>query len=351
LYIYPLIFSVKSKIQTLNSESKKTVLYIYPRFSSFVKNDYESLSKEFNVVRFECKVEKKIIPALSILLKEKIFLLKNIRIAKAIVCWFADYHSFLPALFARIFRKKFFIINGGYDVMYIPEINYGSFNSPFRGFITKFSLQRATYNLAVSPNLIDEAKKRVPKGKYKLLPTAHDSVAFNCSTEKENIIITVAGVSNLQRFKIKGLDRFVELAHITPELEFVIIGSDETIYEFIPDKPKNLRTVSHIPFEELTNWYSRAKFYAQFSRSEGLPSAVCEAMLSECIPVGIRVGGIPFAINKFGILANDWNPELIKEEILKNMSNSDLGKDARSHIVNTFNSNLREKAFNELINN
>ena len=351
MYIYPLIFIVKSKIQTLSSESKKTVLYIYPKFSSFVKNDFELLSKKFNVIRFECKVEKKIFPALSILIKEKIFLLKNIRKATAIVCWFADYHSFLPVLFSQIFRKKFFIINGGYDVMYIPEINYGSFNSPFRGFITKFSLQRATYNLAVSPNLIDEAKKRVPKGNYRLVPTAHNSLAFNCNTEKENIIITVAGVSNLQRFKIKGLDRFVELAHITPELEFVIIGSDETIYEFIPDKPKNLRTVSHIPFEELTNWYSRAKFYAQFSRSEGLPSAVCEAMLSECIPVGIRVGGIPFAINKFGILANDWNPELIKEEILKNMSNSDLGKDARSHIVNTFNSNLREKAFNELINN
>ena len=46
----------------------------------------------------------------------------------------------------------------------------------------------------------------------------------------------------------------------------------------------------------LLEYYRRAKVYCQPSRREGLPGALCEAMLCGCYPVVTGTGGMPEAV-------------------------------------------------------
>lgn len=50
---------------------------------------------------------------------------------------------------------------------------------------------------------------------------------------------------------------------------------------------------------------------------EGLPTAVCEAMLCECVPVGTNRYGIPIAIGDTGFYTEYGDVELTAEAIKK----------------------------------
>jgi glycosyltransferase involved in cell wall biosynthesis len=79
--------------------------------------------------------------------------------------------------------------------------------------------------------------------------------------------------------------------------------------------------------------------------TEGLPNAVCEAMLCECIPVGSAVGGIPAAVGSSGFLLRtrdaDEAARLIRQAL---NAPSSLGKSARRRAVQLFRMELRERA-------
>jgi glycosyltransferase involved in cell wall biosynthesis len=113
----------------------------------------------------------------------------------------------------------------------------------------------------------------------------------------------------MQTFLVKGLDRFTELARVTPDLTFVIVGIGKEMYPGFNPRPDNLVLLPLVDQQELYQWFGRAKFYAQLSRSEGMPNGLCEAMLMDCIPLGMRIGGIPAVIADNGYLLDEWDAE------------------------------------------
>ena len=100
---------------------KQSILFVYINFSSFVKADYEILSEHAAVTKYQFKPVKGLVKTGIELLKELIFLVFNIRKYNAVFIWFGDYHSFLPVLFAKWFRKKSYVVIGGYDVSTLSE--------------------------------------------------------------------------------------------------------------------------------------------------------------------------------------------------------------------------------------
>ena len=44
--------------------------------------------------------------------------------SQAVICWFSDYHGFIPLLLSRLFNKRFIVIVGGYDAIAYKELNY-----------------------------------------------------------------------------------------------------------------------------------------------------------------------------------------------------------------------------------
>ncbi|RMD86126.1 MAG: glycosyltransferase [Calditrichaeota bacterium] len=261
--------------------------------------------------------------------------------------YFADYHSLLPVLFAKLFKKKSALILAGYGVTYIPELNYGSFANPIRGFCAGYSISNADYLLPVDGSLITEAKEWVQniKGEIHIIPYGFDPQKWYCDTPKEKIVLTVGNFDTLQRIRRKGGDFFIEVAKLLPEYRFVMVGVTDSGRELL-EKIDNVEFIEKVTQDELRKIYSKAKVYAQFSLHEGFPNVVGEAMLCECIPVGSNANGIPTEIGDCGFILENRDPAEAAKLITKAMNSSDnFGKKARERILTNFLPEMREQGF------
>jgi len=329
---------------------KQSILFVYVNYSSFVKADFEILSTFANVTKYQFKPGKGIVRTGIEVLKELIFLIFNGFKFDSVFVWFGDYHSMLPVLFAKIFRKKSFVVIGGYDVSTLSEYKYGSFSNPIRAFFTRNTFKYVDICFPVADALRKKLLVINPKAKAETIATSVDAEKFNFSKyERSKHIITVSGTDNHQRLMVKGLDRFRELATYLPEFEFVIIGASEGVKSHFEPLPTNLTLLPPQQFDQLTQHYENASFYAQLSRSEGLPNALCEAMLCGCIPVGTKVGDIQITIGDTGLTIDDWKPEVLVDFIRLNHNNFQLRDRARERIQMLYNPALRIERFQQLM--
>lgn len=329
---------------------KKRILFIYSNFSSFVEKDYELLNTVYKVDQYRFRAIKGLPGTAMEITRQFIFLILNIWKYDAVFVWFADYHTLLPVVFAKLLHKKSFIVIGGYDVSYLPEYNYGSFNRPLRKFFATNSLRKATICFPVAEALNEKIKIISPQSRVEVLPTFTDSSQFDfVNNNRSKIVITVASADSYQRAMIKGLDRFRELALTMPDFEFVIIGINKTFESFFIPIPENLKFESSVLYSDLPGYYNKASFYAQFSRSEGLPNSLCEAMLCGCIPLGTNVGDIKPTINGIGLVLNDWNAGIIPDFIRNNHNNNELRGYSRSRIMEKYDPEIRIKRLTNLI--
>jgi len=329
---------------------KQSILFVYVNYSSFVKADFEILSTFANVTKYQFKPGKGIFKTGIEVLKELIFLIFNGFKFDSVFVWFGDYHSMLPVLFAKIFRTKSFVVIGGYDVSTLSEYKYGSFSNPIRAFFTRNTFKFVDICFPVADALRKKLLVINPKAKAETIASSVDVKKFNFSEYKRTkSIITVSGTDNLQRLMVKGLDRFRELATCLPEFEFVIIGATDGVMSYFEPLPANLTLLPPQQFDQLTQHYERASFYAQLSRSEGLPNALCEAMLCGCIPVGTNVGDIQITIGNTGLTIDDWKPEVLVDYIRLNHNNIQLRNQARERIQMLYNPALRIERFQQLM--
>jgi len=329
---------------------KQSILFVYVNYSSFVKADFEILSTFANVTKYQFKPGKGIFKTGIEVLKELIFLIFNGFKFDSVFVWFGDYHSMLPVLFAKLFRKKSFVVIGGYDVSTLSEYKYGSFSNPIRAFFTRNTFRFVDICFPVADALRKKLLVINPKANAETIATSVDAEKFNFSEyERPKTIITVSGTDNHQRLMVKGLDRFREFATCLPEFEFIIIGATDGVKSYFEPLPANLTLLPPQQFDLLTQYYENASFYAQLSRSEGLPNALCEAMLCGCIPVGTNVGDIKITIGNAGLTIDDWKPEVLVDYIRLNHNNIQLRNLARERIQMLYDPATRIERFRQLM--
>ncbi len=313
--------------------AKKKILAV-PEGDIFLKRDIEILKKHFEIrtaPRFNYKRPITSIPSFFKILKGTLW-------ADLTFSQFADAHAFLAVLFSKVFRKKSLVIVGGYEVARVPEIGYGAMLNPMYAQVVRFVLKHADRVLTTAESLRKDAvvNAGVPGNNIKTVPECYDSQFWEASGEKQDIVMTVAHIKH-SVVKRKGLETFVEAAKYLPEARFILIGPD------VDGSTKRLKSIApskvelpgFIPETELPKWYSRAKVYCQLSRYEGIPNALCEAMLCECVPVGTEYCGIPVAIGNTGFYVPYGDVEATVQAIKKALD-SDKGKEARERIVRMF---------------
>lgn len=329
------------------------VLFIYTNLSTFVQTDISIIKQSFQLKSYSYNANKKLWLNAVEQVKLLFWVIGKIYKAKAVYIWFADYHSLIPILFARVFKKPSYLVIGGYDVTSIPEICYGSFSNPIRAFFTRYSIKYASLNLPVVDSLVENIYKYVPSAKVKVICTGYDAKLFSSNNiPKKNIILTVGTADNWQRIKIKGIDTFIKVAEKMPKIKFIMVGVNKVVIKKYFKLPPNVEIIEEIPQKELIKYYQKAKIYAQFSLREGLPNVVCEAMLCKCIPVGFNVGGIPIAIGDCGYILNNKDiNEIVK--VLNNiiLSGNNMGKNARDRIIDNFSLEKRRKEIFEILTN
>jgi glycosyltransferase involved in cell wall biosynthesis len=334
-------------------KNKDKILFIYPRFSSFVRTDYEILSEEYNVLKHNYLHKKQISIHILSQIKLLFWLLQNISNSKAVYIWFADYHSFLPIMFAKLFRKKSYLVLGGYDVTYIPEYNYGSFNNPIRAFCAKGSIQNASVCLAVSDNIKSDAEKLIKRGNIEILYTGYSGEKFNFnSNDCRSGVLSVIGASTNQRMYIKGVDLIVETAKVLPEIQFTLIAVGKKILNDEFGKLSNIEVIDELDQSELIKYYQKTSVYIQLSLREGLPNSVCEAMLCGTIPVGTNAGGIPIAIGDCGFISQTRNPNEIAKLISSALDEKkEFRNCVRQRIIDNFSLEFRRTKLLSTIKN
>lgn len=313
---------VKSTIFECEMKNKKKILFIHTTYSTFVKTDFEILSEQFEVIRYQFKPVKGFGKTTIQFLKQFFYLLFQIWKFDGVFVWFADYHSFLPVLFTKIAGKKSFVVIGGYDMVKMAELNYGVFISKIRGCCAQFSMKQSTLNLAVSKNVERKVRWIAPKANTRLLYNCVNiSAKSDLQIQKENLIITVGLIDSERTFFLKGIDTFIEVAENLPEYKFMVIGVSKNLpSHLLKSHLKNLKWIERVNHEELEFYYKKAKIYCQFSRSESFGVSIVEAMSFGCIPVVTNVGGMPEIVENYGVVVKRETSVIVKI-ILKTIQN------------------------------
>ncbi len=342
---------------------KKKIIYIAPSLSTFVKEDLSFLAKKYTVVTNFYNWSNKIFTPLFII-HQFFFVLFYSYKCQAIIISFGGYWSFFPSLIGRVRNIPTFIILNGTDCAAFPELNYGDLRKPWLKFILKKSYQWAKMLLPVSQSLVYSENNyyadytiyqgfqyHLPSVKtpYQVIPNGLNIANWeiNKSVKRDQkSFITV--LSNGQ-FALKGGDLILEIVDKFPNHTFHFVGINNLGEREIP---QNVICHGRLVPEKLKERLQATTYYFQLSNSEGFGVALCEAMLCECIPIVSRVNALPDIIRDTGFILEKRDPILLEKllkSILQDLSTNNLGKKARTRIIENYSQQERAKAFFELI--
>jgi len=348
---------------------KRTILLVYHTYSTFVEADHQILSKHYDVRHYHFEISKRLLPFLWAFVRQFAYLIWNAARIDIFYCWFSDYHSLFPLLFAKILSKKSVIIVGGYDSVSIPEIEYGIFyRNNARALFALLTYKLADHIVAVDDSLVAGVNTYLNgtprsvgltryvnnvKHKCTTIPTGYDQNKWHMPTNgiKELSVLSVAVVSTVNELRRKGFDFLLTVATLIPEVKFTLVGAQGQAQVYCEkQRPSNVEVLSAVPTDELVNYFARTKVFCQFSLYEGLPNTLCEAMLCECIPVGSGISGIIKGIGDSGFILNNRDVRQAKNLILGALQSDEaLGKKARQRIVDNFLTEHRERALLSLL--
>jgi glycosyltransferase involved in cell wall biosynthesis len=324
------------------------ILFVHPTWAAFIQADMDLLRKHYNVRVLDVSSRKKNFRGV---LGTMYGMARGVLWADLTFCWFAERHAEWMVRISRILGRPSIVVVGGYEVAKVPEIGHGSLLDPKKAKMVKYILRRATKVLPVDESLKEDAMKNLGiDGKnLQTVHTGHDSEKFKPAGRKENMVLTVGFVDKVT-IRRKGLDVFVKAAGYLKDVKFVLVGnsSDNTMDTLRATAPSNVEFVGTVPHDQLAGYYQRAKVYCQLSMYEGLPNALCEAMLCECVPVGTKVSGIPTAIGDTGFYVPVGDPKGAADAIKQALA-SNKGRDARARIISEFSVEKREKAMIDIV--
>ena len=330
------------------------IIFSFPVYISFIKKDESLLREYFQVKSFLFHQQPRRI--LFSFLLQFLFLLRHAFTAKAYVSFFAGYSSFLPALFAKLSGKPHLTILGGTDCCAFPSFQYGNFQKRTLGWFTCQSLKWSSHLLPVDQSLVKSLHTYTdadPKDQgylsfcpsahasYTVVPIGFDDRMFYFSGEKTPKSFLTVAQMNPQNYFRKGIDLVFEMAHRFPDCSFTLIGHNPDMkFEKLPP---NITLIESVSYNQLRDHYSAHRFYLQLSIMEGFPSAPCDAMLCECVPIVSNVAALPHIAGETGFILNKKDPDLL-EELIREALNSDLterGKKARQRIISLFPVSVR----------
>lgn len=348
----------------------KSIYFVHTGLSTFVESDLKILKASYDVKPYHYKVALN--PFMKLMNIFKSFINATIWVWRmdVVFCWFVGYHAFFPILFGKFLRKKTIVIVGGFDANIIPSINYGIFSRKnILYFVSRFIYRSATVITPVDLSLSFTVNKyadpnnvgiemgfshfvRNISAKIIEMPTGYDTNKYrrNIVVDRKDIVLAMADVTNFEDYYRKGFDVVLDVAALMPETKFILAGIESSFCNNIRITP-NVEIINFVEHKDVVDLFSRCKIFLQLSLAEGLPNALCEAMLCEMIPIGSNVNGIPKAIGNAGYIVDSKDPQLIKKLIMKILAESDQNKFLpREQIIKLFPLENRVKLLTSIIN-
>jgi glycosyltransferase involved in cell wall biosynthesis len=316
------------------------ILFVYFALPSFVRRDSETLERHFTVNKM--KATTFLVPRRGRDPWVFLRLLKGILWADVVYSWWADLNAFFIVLFRMFLRRKCIVVVGGYEVAYVPEINYGALKSVLNRIRVKFILNHASKVLAVSQSSEHEIKRFTEPKRLTLVYNGVDTEKFKPSRTKKELVITVGAISNSTINK-KRFDTFVQASRYLPDIQFVLIGKyDRSVEDLKRMAGSNVMFTGYLSNEALLQYYQSAKVYCQLSTQESFGVALAEAMSCGCVPVTTRRYALPEVVGDTGFYV-PYNDPKATADAIRNALKSDNGRKARERIKKCFSIQTREK--------
>ena len=288
------------------------VLLLGPERSTFVRTDVAGLSHAHSVTVVDTVFGAGWKGALR-MLSTTLRVIALLATHDVLYCWFADYHTVVPTVLARLIGRRVVVIAGGYDVGYLPDIAYGARIRPLRWWCTRQTFRWATIVLAVS----EYAKRQLQTltdDRHAPLRVVYNGVLrdylpASIATRRERLAVTVCQGNSRTEYLRKGLPTFIQVAQMLPDVQFVIVGPTGTALALAQRDADGVANVEVIPgFVSLRDviipLYLRASAYCQFSIEETFGMVVVESMLCGCVPVTTNGGALPEVGGPLGLRAD-----------------------------------------------
>jgi len=305
-------------------EKKKKAILVAPLNSSFVKTDISILSIEYEVKVFIVGNHKGIYYLIR-LFKFCIFLLINLYKTKLYYSWFADYHSFILTIFSKIFNIKTIVCVGGYDAVYLKEFKYGILNNTLRGMISKITVKLSD-KVFFSSNFLKLTYQKNEDfrndSKYHVIYPAFEEPFLVPNTNSKKIqFICISYCNDIHRAHIKGIDRFLSLAKIFNDYDFVLVGvSQKFMNDDIFKGISNLKIYNELSRNMIFKLLNESLFICQLSRFEAFGLAVLEGIYFKCIPIIANDTGLVEMVTDLPLtifieqsdVLNDYEPKIIQ---------------------------------------
>ncbi len=308
------------------------IAFIYYDFSSFVKQDYEILSKHFAVEKVSYRRPKDILKIARAIFKSDVT-----------YSWFASGHSFIAVLISKMLNKRSMVVAGGYDVAFVPEMNYGQYTQGIdKRIYADYVLKNADIILAVSKFTEGEVLARTKHRKLIVIYNGINTDKFVPGSDKKNLVITVAsGTKNV--IKLKGIEAFAGAAEHIPDARFLVMGLSDNDRKILAAKYPlpNLKLCGYMSQRDLIKCYQKARVYCQLSYRESFGVALAEAMACGCVPVVTERAALPEVVGNAGIYV-PYDDEEATAKAIEEALRSDKGEKARERVESRFSGKKRE---------
>ena len=339
--------------------ARPRVLFVAPALSSFVRDDLALLEERYDVRPFVFGVGRAAALAWG-LARQAAWLRREGPGASLVYGWFADYPMALPVRWARRRGIPVAVALGGFDAACLPSLDYGVFCSRWRAPLARGVLRGASLLLPVAEALVESVNAFAPGGPTRqgvrshvpglttpvaVVPTGYDASAWPAgSAHRERRVVTAALVSSERTWTLKGLDLLAAAARLLPDVAFDIVGvSPEFAATKCASVPPNVTLRPPVPRERLAEAFAQASAVLHVSRSEGLPNALCEAMLCGCVPVVSCVGGMPEAAGDTGVVVDAPRGAAVAEAVERALGMPDRAA-PRERIATSFSRERRREA-------
>lgn len=330
-----------------------TVLIVSAVFTdSFMKDDLRILNQFMRVIPFEFRNWQFYrgrswgIGIIYNILRFIYYLLRGN--AKAVIFWFVTTpHSSLMAIIAKLIGRKIVVITGGGDAVYVSDIDWGAMKSKQHCFWFCILMRLADSVLPFSNSAKSIILEQVMPKRIQTVYPAIDTHLFQPNPDLiQPRVGTCVYQYNATTITQKGLDVFIQTAHLVPEIQFVVVGEpiDESAMKLQKNAPTNVlflpRMLNRLDYR---NFLQSCSIYAQLSAHEGFGVSLAEAMACGCIPVVSNRYSLPEVVGNTGFIVPYNNPqktaEAIREAIVSDMA---IRKQVRDRVINFFNHNIRK---------
>jgi glycosyltransferase involved in cell wall biosynthesis len=229
-----------------------------------------------------------------------------------------DEPAFVAALVGTAIRRPVLASAGGGELVYFPELDYGTQRSPWRRLLIRCAVRRAALVTAGSPYQRALCLRLgIPPEKVRLAPLGVDVGHFRPAAATPTRP-TVVQAASLVSVKQQGLllEAVAQARTAVPGLQLLVAGAGPEAASLriraeqlgLDGQVSWLGAVAH---RAMPAFYGRGHVYVQTSRHESQGMAVLEAMACGLPVLGTPVGLLP----EVAALPPSDSPERLAEQI------------------------------------